>query len=66
MLVSSARVVAMALVPLAKAGISNTPMGPFQMTVLQSERAPLSSSMVLGPVNTNINADSSTDTDTKQ
>lgn len=31
--VSSARVVAMALVPLAKASISNTPMGPFQITV---------------------------------
>lgn len=31
-----ARVVAMPKVPLAKASISNTPIGPFQMTVLQS------------------------------
>ena len=31
--VRSARVVAMALVPLAKASISNTPIGPFQITV---------------------------------
>mmetsp|Transcript_9416 Transcript_9416/g.19846 ORF Transcript_9416/g.19846 Transcript_9416/m.19846 type:complete len:202 (-) Transcript_9416:678-1283(-) len=34
--VSSASVSAIALVPLANAGNSNTPIGPFQITVLQS------------------------------
>mmetsp|Transcript_58268 Transcript_58268/g.138685 ORF Transcript_58268/g.138685 Transcript_58268/m.138685 type:complete len:235 (-) Transcript_58268:765-1469(-) len=39
-LVHSARVSATSLVPLAKASISNTPMGPFQMIVLQSASSP--------------------------
>mmetsp|Transcript_4873 Transcript_4873/g.7245 ORF Transcript_4873/g.7245 Transcript_4873/m.7245 type:complete len:214 (-) Transcript_4873:20-661(-) len=50
LVVSEARVVAMALVPLAKASNSNTPIGPFQMTVLQLARPFCSVSMVSGPM----------------
>ena len=48
--VMSARVWAMEFVPLAKAFISNTPMGPFQMTDLASWRAAWNFSTDLGPM----------------
>ncbi len=41
---------AMALVPLAKAGISKTPIGPFQMMVLASAISLEKSAMDLGPM----------------
>ena len=46
----SARALAMARVPSAKAGNSNTPMGPFQMTVPASFTASVYRAMVLGPM----------------
>ena len=46
----SARVVAMALVPAAKASNSNTPIGPFQITVLQSARASWNTFTESGPM----------------
>ena len=46
----SAMAVAMARVPLANSGFSNTPMGPFQTTVLAFFTALENSSMVLGPM----------------
>ena len=47
---------AMALVPLAKAGISKTPMGPFQMMVLASAISLLKSAMDLGPMSSAISS----------
>merc|ERR1719261_364034 len=48
--VRSASVSQIANVPLAKASISNTPMGPFQITVLQSANLLWISSVALGPL----------------
>mmetsp|Transcript_20530 Transcript_20530/g.67809 ORF Transcript_20530/g.67809 Transcript_20530/m.67809 type:complete len:203 (+) Transcript_20530:231-839(+) len=48
--VSSASVSQMANVPLANASISKTPMGPFQMTVLQSASFSWISFVALGPL----------------
>ena len=44
------RASATASVPLAKAGNSKTPMGPFQMTVPASATAPQYSFTVSGPI----------------
>mmetsp|Transcript_10162 Transcript_10162/g.14258 ORF Transcript_10162/g.14258 Transcript_10162/m.14258 type:complete len:232 (-) Transcript_10162:867-1562(-) len=49
-LVMSARMSTIPKVPLAKASNSKTPMGPFMMTVLQSERASFCSLVVSGPL----------------
>mmetsp|Transcript_591 Transcript_591/g.1288 ORF Transcript_591/g.1288 Transcript_591/m.1288 type:complete len:223 (+) Transcript_591:271-939(+) len=49
-LVISARVWATPRVPAAKASNSNTPMGPFQITVLQSERAAWTDLVASGPL----------------
>jgi len=53
--VSSARVSATPYVPLAKAGNSKTPMGPFQMTVLASARAPWKNFRESGPMSSPCN-----------
>mmetsp|Transcript_33380 Transcript_33380/g.68148 ORF Transcript_33380/g.68148 Transcript_33380/m.68148 type:complete len:265 (+) Transcript_33380:154-948(+) len=50
----SARMSTMPKVPLLKASNSNTPMGPFMMMVLQSERNSFCSSVVLGPLSSPI------------
>ena len=47
---SSASFKAMAFVPFAKLGISNTPMGPFHTTVFAPSNALENSSMVFGPM----------------
>mmetsp|Transcript_6898 Transcript_6898/g.13377 ORF Transcript_6898/g.13377 Transcript_6898/m.13377 type:complete len:253 (+) Transcript_6898:174-932(+) len=52
--VISSRTSTMAKVPLAKASNSNTPMGPFQMTVLQSARAAEISLVASGPLSSPI------------
>mmetsp|Transcript_28183 Transcript_28183/g.67189 ORF Transcript_28183/g.67189 Transcript_28183/m.67189 type:complete len:254 (-) Transcript_28183:584-1345(-) len=49
-LVRSARMSTMPKVPFSKAFISNTPMGPFMMTVLQSERNSFCSAVDAGPL----------------
>ena len=46
----SASAFATAIVPLASVGFSNTPIGPFQTTVLASLAAVAKSSCVLGPI----------------
>mmetsp|Transcript_32907 Transcript_32907/g.48725 ORF Transcript_32907/g.48725 Transcript_32907/m.48725 type:complete len:207 (+) Transcript_32907:272-892(+) len=50
----SARISTIPKVPLLKASNSNTPIGPFMMMVLQSERAAFCSSVVLGPLSSPI------------
>src|SRR2546423_8791562 len=50
LLVTSARIWAMALVPFAKFSISKTPIGPFQTTVFAVWRILPYSSTVLGPI----------------
>mmetsp|Transcript_19365 Transcript_19365/g.33228 ORF Transcript_19365/g.33228 Transcript_19365/m.33228 type:complete len:254 (-) Transcript_19365:571-1332(-) len=49
-LVKSARMSTIPKVPFSKAFISNTPMGPFMMTVLQSERNSFCSAVEAGPL----------------
>mmetsp|Transcript_2575 Transcript_2575/g.3736 ORF Transcript_2575/g.3736 Transcript_2575/m.3736 type:complete len:232 (-) Transcript_2575:611-1306(-) len=49
-LVRSARMSTIPKVPLLKASNSKTPMGPFMMTVLQSERNSFCSAVVAGPL----------------
>mmetsp|Transcript_16874 Transcript_16874/g.40331 ORF Transcript_16874/g.40331 Transcript_16874/m.40331 type:complete len:210 (-) Transcript_16874:730-1359(-) len=50
----SARMSTMPKVPFSKAFISNTPMGPFMMTVLQSERNSFCSAVAAGPLSSPI------------
>mmetsp|Transcript_14360 Transcript_14360/g.29553 ORF Transcript_14360/g.29553 Transcript_14360/m.29553 type:complete len:235 (+) Transcript_14360:179-883(+) len=52
--VISSSVSTMAKVPLAKASNSKTPIGPFQMTVLQSDRAAAISFVASGPLSSPI------------
>mmetsp|Transcript_25944 Transcript_25944/g.56244 ORF Transcript_25944/g.56244 Transcript_25944/m.56244 type:complete len:204 (+) Transcript_25944:258-869(+) len=52
--VRSARISTIPKVPLENFSISKTPMGPFMMTVLQSERNSFCSSVVLGPLSSPI------------
>mmetsp|Transcript_63882 Transcript_63882/g.96359 ORF Transcript_63882/g.96359 Transcript_63882/m.96359 type:complete len:221 (-) Transcript_63882:275-937(-) len=53
-LVRSAKMSMIPKVPLAKASISKTPMGPFMMMVLQSARAAACSLVVSGPLSSPI------------
>mmetsp|Transcript_29023 Transcript_29023/g.61783 ORF Transcript_29023/g.61783 Transcript_29023/m.61783 type:complete len:210 (-) Transcript_29023:779-1408(-) len=53
-LVKSARMSTIPKVPFSKAFISNTPMGPFMMTVLQSERNSFCSRVEAGPLSSPI------------
>src|SRR6476646_2265885 len=50
MLVATATALAISSVPLAKAGISKTPMGPFQTMVLALAISAANEAMVLGPI----------------